>query len=69
MKCQKEMKKIYETISPSSSAEVSNAWSYTSTPPVRFHGVVQGHLYLVVECFGLWILNEVYRVEGLILFH
>jgi hypothetical protein len=23
-----------------SSAEVKNAWSYTSTPPIRFHGVV-----------------------------
>jgi hypothetical protein len=23
-----------------SSAEVKNAWSYTSTPPVRLHGVV-----------------------------
>jgi hypothetical protein len=26
--------------SPPSSAEVKNAWSYTSTPPVRLHGVV-----------------------------
>jgi hypothetical protein len=26
--------------SPPSSAEVWNAWSYTSTPPVRLHGVV-----------------------------
>jgi hypothetical protein len=26
--------------SPSSSAEVKNAWSYTSTPPMRLHGVV-----------------------------
>jgi hypothetical protein len=25
--------------SPPSSAEVKNAWSYTSTPPVRLHGV------------------------------
>jgi len=24
----------------SSSAEVKNAWSYTSTPPIRVHGVV-----------------------------
>jgi hypothetical protein len=23
-----------------SSAEVKNAWSYTSTPPIRLHGVV-----------------------------
>jgi hypothetical protein len=23
-----------------SRAEVKNAWSYTSTPPIRFHGVV-----------------------------
>jgi hypothetical protein len=26
--------------SPPSSAEVKNAWSYTSTPPIRLHGVV-----------------------------
>jgi hypothetical protein len=25
--------------SPSPSVEVNNAWSYTSTPPYRFHGV------------------------------
>jgi hypothetical protein len=25
-----------------SSAEVKNAWSYTSTPPIFFHGVVKG---------------------------
>jgi hypothetical protein len=28
--------------SPPSSAEVQNAWSYTSTPPIRLHGVVLG---------------------------
>jgi hypothetical protein len=28
--------------SPPSSAEVKNAWSYTSTPPIRLHGVVLG---------------------------
>jgi hypothetical protein len=26
--------------SPSSSVEVKNSWSYTSTSPIRFHGVV-----------------------------
>jgi hypothetical protein len=26
--------------SPPSSAEIRNAWSYTSTPPIRLHGVV-----------------------------
>jgi hypothetical protein len=26
--------------STSSSVEIKNAWSYTSTPPIRFHGVV-----------------------------
>jgi len=26
--------------SPPSSSEVKNAWSYTSTPPIRLHGVV-----------------------------
>jgi hypothetical protein len=25
---------------PPSSAEFKNAWSYTSTPPIRLHGVV-----------------------------
>jgi len=28
--------------SPPSSAELKNAWSYTSTPPIRLHGVVLG---------------------------
>jgi hypothetical protein len=36
--------------SPPSSSEVKNVWSYTSTPPIRLHGVVlswaQGQLYL-----------------------
>jgi hypothetical protein len=27
---------------PPSSAEVKNAWSYTSTPPIRLHDVVLG---------------------------
>jgi hypothetical protein len=27
-------------ISPPSSAEIKNAWSYTSTPPIRLNGVV-----------------------------
>jgi hypothetical protein len=26
--------------SPPSSVEVKNEWSYTSTPPIRLHGVV-----------------------------
>jgi hypothetical protein len=26
--------------SPTSSADVKNSWSYTSTPPIRLHGVV-----------------------------
>jgi hypothetical protein len=26
--------------SPPNSTEVKNAWSYTSTPPIRLHGVV-----------------------------
>jgi hypothetical protein len=32
--------------SPPSSAEVNNVWSYTSTPPIRLHGVVPVHRYL-----------------------
>jgi hypothetical protein len=39
--------------SPPSSAEVKIAWSYTSTPPIRLHGVVfikaQGQLYLFLR--------------------
>jgi hypothetical protein len=38
--------------SPPSSAEVKNTWSYTSTPPIRLHGVVlsstQGQLYFYI---------------------
>jgi hypothetical protein len=49
-----------------SSAEVKNAWSYTSTPPIRLHGLVlsyaQGQLYLFstlvnVEQSGLCTRN------------
>jgi hypothetical protein len=29
--------------STSSSAEIKNAWSYTSIPPLRFHGTVLSH--------------------------
>jgi hypothetical protein len=29
-----------DDLSPPSSAEDKNAWSYTSTPPIRLHGVV-----------------------------
>jgi hypothetical protein len=36
--------------SPPSSDEVKNVWSYISTPPIRFHGVMvtsaQGEFYL-----------------------
>jgi hypothetical protein len=44
--------------SPPSSAEVKNAWSYTSTPPIRFHGEVifkhRDNFYiLIVEAMGL----------------
>jgi hypothetical protein len=34
--------------SPPSSAEVKNVWSYTSTPPIRLHGVVL-HTVSVLE--------------------
>jgi hypothetical protein len=38
--------------SPSSSAEVKNAWNYTSTPPINLHGAVfcqaQGQIYLYI---------------------
>jgi len=42
-----------------SSAEVKNAWSYTSTPPIRFHGVLlnygkaQGKIYFTLLYFTL----------------
>jgi hypothetical protein len=32
--------------SPPSSAEVKNAWIYTSTPPVHLHGMVLSYLTL-----------------------
>jgi hypothetical protein len=42
--------------SPPSSAEVKNAWSYTSTPPMSLHDVVlssaQGLLYLYLYLLG-----------------
>jgi hypothetical protein len=42
--------------SPPPSAEVKNAWSYTSTTPVRLHGVVlssaQGQLYLYLHAYS-----------------
>jgi len=42
---------------PPSSGEVKNTWSYTSTRPIRLHGVVvgstQGQLYLYLD----WYLN------------
>jgi hypothetical protein len=31
--------------SPPSSAEAKNTWSYTSTPPIRFQGVVLSQKY------------------------
>jgi hypothetical protein len=44
LKQKQKKKKINEKLarwyhSPPSSAEVTNAWSYTSTAPVRFNGV------------------------------
>jgi hypothetical protein len=44
--------------SPPSTAEVKNAWSYTSIPPMHLHGVVlsnaQGQLYLYfTSTFGV----------------
>jgi len=38
------------------SAEVKNAWSYTSTPPIRPHGVVLRHRENFV--FTLTIMNS-----------
>jgi hypothetical protein len=34
------VKRLEREDSPSSIAEVKDAWSYTSTPPVHLHGVV-----------------------------
>jgi hypothetical protein len=42
----------------SPSAEVKNAWSYTSTSLIRLHGVVlkaQGQLYLCLLRTGCWV--------------
>jgi len=56
--------------SHTSSAEVKNAFSYTSTPPVRLHGVivklslsVDGHL---PDGFCSWKLNRKATASGLI---
>jgi hypothetical protein len=49
--------------SPPSSAEVTNVWIYTSTPPIRLHGVVlsyvQGQLYLYTtnSIFGVGFIK------------
>jgi len=40
--------------SPPSSAETNNAWSYTSTPPIHLHGVVQGKHYNVTFTFYVY---------------
>jgi hypothetical protein len=42
--------------SPPSSAEVKNAWSYTSTTKIRLHGVVLG------QSTGTTLLSLVYPV-------
>jgi hypothetical protein len=39
--------------SPPSRAEVKNAWSYTSTPPIRLHGVSTGTNLPLYEMRGL----------------
>jgi hypothetical protein len=41
--------------SPPSSAEVKNAWSYTSAPPIRLHGVVLGWAQ------GLYVLPFIFK--------
>jgi hypothetical protein len=57
--------------SPPSSAEVKNAWSYTSTPPISLHGVVLSNtstytLFIagISNVVPLWIL-QAEKVEGL----
>jgi hypothetical protein len=40
--------------SPPSSAEVNNAWSYTSTPPIRLHGVVLIYISEWYNITSLW---------------
>jgi hypothetical protein len=46
-----------------SSAEVKNTWSYTSTPPIRLHGVVlssaQRQLYLYFNFYlSLFVISD-----------
>jgi hypothetical protein len=49
----KNIELLLEASLPTSRAEVKNAWGYTSTPPIRLHGVVlsyaQGQLYLYLS--------------------
>jgi hypothetical protein len=51
--------------SPPSRTEVKYAWSYTSAPPIRLHGVVlseaQGQLYLLT--FYIFILNYKFSLQ------
>jgi hypothetical protein len=46
---------------PPSSAEVTNAWSFTSTPPICLHGLVlsqaQGQLYLLLNSYYKYFSN------------
>jgi hypothetical protein len=55
-------------LSPPTSAEVKNAWSYTSTPPIRLHGVVLSsaqrkfYLYLLPWTPGNLILLSLLSV-------
>jgi hypothetical protein len=52
--------------SPPSSAEVKNAWSCISTPPIRLHGVVlsqaQGKLYLstLLHLYSIYLFIYLY---------
>jgi len=45
----------------SSSAEVKNEWSYTSTPHLRFHGVVREKFMLII---GLVIKIIAYKARS-----
>jgi hypothetical protein len=54
--------------SPQSSVEVKNAWSYTSSPLIRLHGVVLSYLYLYIYLYLLPVFKhhtvKTYRGRG-----
>jgi hypothetical protein len=50
---------------PSSNVEVKNAWSYTSTPPIRLHGLVFYHMKRPSSCCLYDGVSKRFRTESI----